>query len=707
MHEKRNAPERERRNWIIILIILLFGFLCIFLAGGQALRILPGWKLNTSMDSKIDPDSVYDNSRPNNFLEPIDSSVLTPPGWFNVFLTPGAIFNTPVPLINSTPAPTSTVPNTPLATNTHIPTVTPPPTNTPFIVIVNPTNTSIIIPTKTSPPPPKPDADLQITKTDGSATYIAGITVTYTIVVSNPTGTVNVTNATVKDTFPPQVLSATWTCTASAGATCPAIGTGNINHQVNLPVGSSVTYTVNAQIAPSATGDLVNTATVSVPGNVNDPDTTNNSATDTDTLATVGADLSITKTDGPAVTTYTPGNPITYTIVASNAGPDAVTGATVADTFDTTRLKNITWTCAASAGASCTASGAGNISDTVNLPVGATVTYTVNAGINSNATGNLVNTATVSAPSVYDPNTTNNSATDTDTPVLSADLKIEKTDNSTDYVAGALKTYVITVTNLGPSDVTGATVIDIFSTNTNIDQSVPVLWGCLNCVPIIGGTGDINRSVNISSGSSVTFYAIVRVVPASPPLGPPSGPLVNTAMVTAPAGISDPPGNNTATDTDQLVVVNGTVGSSPNGIVTNYLAGSYVTLQFATPLDTSLGQYLVYYPEYPNPPADPTIQMDVVIIQVGDGSNWYTVLNWGNGSPDANTDIPYSLNSVDCTSEADNCPIDIALLTINSPYPGITINVPAGTYPYIRIISPPNPPDSGDDLDVDAIQVLP
>ena len=45
-----------------------------------------------------------------------------------------------------------------------------------------------------------------------------------------------------------------------------------------------------------------------------------------------------------------------------------------------------------------TASGSGNINDTVNLPVGATITYTLIANIASGATGTLVNTATVTAP---------------------------------------------------------------------------------------------------------------------------------------------------------------------------------------------------------------------------------------------------------------------------------------------------------------------
>jgi hypothetical protein len=90
--------------------------------------------------------------------------------------------------------------------------------------------------------------------------------------------------------------------------------------------------------------------------------------------------------------------------------------------------------------------------------------------------------------------------------------------------------------------------------------------------------------------------------------------------------------------------------------------------------------------------------MDLVILQISDGRNWYTVFNWGDGVPDT-TDI----NPTECPSEADNCPITIPP---TNP-PGITITVsgiPNGTYPYIRIISPA---DSGDGLDVNTITVLP
>src|SRR4029079_11261467 len=165
----------------------------------------------------------------------------------------------------------------------------------------------------------------------------------------------------------------------------------------------------------------------------------------------LSADLSITKTDG--VTTATRGGSVTYTITASNAGPDAVTGATVADTFPA--ILSCTWTCVGAGGGTCTASGSGNVSDTVNLPVGGSVTYTASCAVNASATGTLSNTATVSS-GITDPSPANNSATDTDTLTPQANLGIIKTDGVTTATAGGSVTYTITASNAGPSNAPGS-----------------------------------------------------------------------------------------------------------------------------------------------------------------------------------------------------------------------------------------------------------
>ena len=119
-------------------------------------------------------------------------------------------------------------------------------------------------------------------------------------------------------------------------------------------------------------------------------------------------DLAITKSASPSK--VNPGEDITYTVVASNSGISAndLTGATVSDLFATDL--SCSWTCTASAGASCAAGGSGDISDSVDLAIGSQVTYTAFCTVDSNATGNIGNTASIVAPAgVTDVDTGNNS----------------------------------------------------------------------------------------------------------------------------------------------------------------------------------------------------------------------------------------------------------------------------------------------------------
>lgn len=124
-------------------------------------------------------------------------------------------------------------------------------------------------------------------------------------------------------------------------------------------------------------------------------------------------DLSITITDEAAA--ETPGSVVIYRIVARNAGPVIVTGATVSDSFPAA-LGNCSWICIASPGASCPGSGTGDIAAAINLTVAASATFHATCLIGAGATGTLVNTVSIAPPAgITDPNPGNDSATDSDT----------------------------------------------------------------------------------------------------------------------------------------------------------------------------------------------------------------------------------------------------------------------------------------------------
>ncbi len=413
-------------------------------------------------------------------------------------------------------------------------------------------------------------ADLSITKTNGTANSTAGTNTTYTITASNA-GPSAATGSTVVDNFPAACTTVNWTCIGAGTGTCAAGGTGNINQVVNLPVGGSVTFTAVCGISAGATGTLANTATVATPGGTTDPNGANNSASDTDTLgaAVINADLAITKTNG--VASSTPGTNTTYTITASNAGPGAAPGSLVSDTFPA-QCATVAWTCTGVGGGTCAASGSGNLSQAVGLPSGGSVTFIAICALSPSATGPLTNNATVTAGAgITDPVPGNNSATDTDTLVASADLAVTLSDSPDPVVAGANLSYTATVVNNGPSDAQGVSVSLPLPAGTTFVSAAPSAGGACNAAsPVVctwaGASDQDMRSANFTRSAPTVTRTVTIVVLVSP------AQLGNlSATATASAATTDPvPGNNSATAT---TVVQGqadlsiTLSDSPDPVI--------------------------------------------------------------------------------------------------------------------------------------------
>lgn len=414
-------------------------------------------------------------------------------------------------------------------------------------------------------------------------------------------------------------------------------------------------------------------------------------------------DLQITKDNGTAF--YTPGGVVTYTIIVSNNGPNAANNVIVTDAIPAPVLA-WTWACTAqnggASGCDGTINSVANFTDTVNLPNGASIVYTVTANTDAAATGNLVNTAVVTAPAGYtDTLPGNNTETDTDTPALSADLQISKSDGSGFYTAGNPIQYTITILNGGPSNAVGFDVQD----------AVPAAISGLTvtCTPV----GSANCGVDNTIGNTVAFTGaslaagagnqITITIQGTVDAGA-SGDLSNTADIIIPggAGFSDPDlGDNSSIDTDgqALSLPYGNIGSTPDGVTTTFPTNSVVTFNIPVQVIGNPSWDLVYY-EYPNGSCG-GILIDWVIIEVGDGSTWYTVFNWGDGFVDGNA----------ITSAAGLPEDDIRTLCDWQLYnlTGIAIDldgiVPPGTYSYVRFTAPPG--DIDGDIEIDAIVTLP
>lgn len=291
--------------------------------------------------------------------------------------------------------------------------------------------------------------DLAITKSDGLDTYTAATTqFNYTIVVTN-SGPSDAINIGIRDNLPPQITSWSWNC-ITANPTCNGVtnSTSNFSDTVTIQSGSSIQYAVTALLAtitpPQNPQNISNTASLVIPsgpGVIVEQNPANNSATDTNTPY---IDLQITKDDG--VPTYTPGGTLQYIVTVTNTSSFGLTGVAVTDNIPTL-ITSWTWICTPDPGppsATCTASGTSNINDLVDLPAGASVTYTINATVNGFAAGTLENTASVSPPSgLVDAVPGDNTATDSDINFFGEPEIGPPDGNQIDIPEGGVETFLL------------------------------------------------------------------------------------------------------------------------------------------------------------------------------------------------------------------------------------------------------------------------
>ena len=134
-------------------------------------------------------------------------------------------------------------------------------------------------------------ADVQVLKSNGVDSVVAGTDVTYAITVANP-GPSDAPQVRLVDVLPAMLSNASWSCLPSGTADCPASGLGNIDFVATVPAGTQVVVTLTARLAASASGTLSNTASIEVLGDVEDPDLDNNSSTDSD-LIDIEPDLAL------------------------------------------------------------------------------------------------------------------------------------------------------------------------------------------------------------------------------------------------------------------------------------------------------------------------------------------------------------------------------------------------------------------------------
>ncbi|MGQ2924321.1 MAG: prealbumin-like fold domain-containing protein, partial [Hydrogenophaga sp.] len=219
-------------------------------------------------------------------------------------------------------------------------------------------------------------------------------------------------------------------------------------------------------------------------------------------------DLSITKTNGQ--TLYSTGQNVTYTIVVSNIAGSMGTVFDAAFTDPAVAGLNVTAVTCGSATGGSVCPTAGNTTVALmqgsgilvpELTVGGSVTFTVSATVTATG-GNLTNTAAIAVPSgLFDFNTANNTASDTDSNRPLVILRKTTT-------GGAGGPFGFTLTNTGQT--TGTVTTTAADTPTQVDGD-----GAAGVQPFVVTTPGGNVTINESSVAATWTFSTATCVNAS------------------------------------------------------------------------------------------------------------------------------------------------------------------------------------------------
>ncbi len=471
------------------------------------------------------------------------------------------------------------------------------------------------------------DVDLGVTKSQSTDTYQSGVPLTYTISLTN-NGPGAADGVVLWDTLSNSFISHIAAdlvfnqCTATGGAQCPdnasfpnRSGQSSYSPVFNatipaLPPGGAVTvsYTMTPYLVPNAAcgrpaGQLFNTASIQLLDGMNDTSPNNNQQAAI--LQVPGTppcrqtDLQVLKTQDPV--TPQMGDLVTYTMVLTNAGPEAADGAYISDVIRTHGGSAAYFdaaaqfqSCVADFGAVCPANSeflnpSGNASGATLfntqvpvLPVNGrlTIVYEVQTRINApipcgRTLGGLNNEFATNPPDGLEDSITGNNFVSV--PIIvpatadcpRTDLAVTKTQSSDAYQPGVPVTYTVTVTNKGPNPADGASIADRLIT-FELGASLDVQSSVINCSAANGAVcPDASAFPAPYSGSisgfSWPFQAVVPKLPVGGSLtitysltygysqsgcNWPSGYLVNEFSAGPPDGTDEQtPWDNTATVT--------------------------------------------------------------------------------------------------------------------------------------------------------------
>ncbi|MBM7775601.1 putative repeat protein (TIGR01451 family) [Actinokineospora baliensis] len=312
------------------------------------------------------------------------------------------------------------------------------------------------------------------------------------------------------------------------------VGTGaNASTGGTIAPGGSVAARFRASVDRAASGTtIVNTPILDYRARTLNR-TYSFAGNDATTTVAALADLAAAKT--VAAPSQNAGQTVTYTISATNNGPNAATGATLVDTLPT----GTTFISAAPpAGVTCSPSGQTVTCSLGTVANGATISIPVVARVNADTAGGVVINSVRVAATTADDITVNNTATVPVTVTQSADLQVTSSLNGPIVPGTEQTTLTSTVTNAGPSTAQGVVL------NIPLPDGATVVWATDGCTVSAGTLTCVVGT--LAPGQSFTADVVLGIDPS---YAAPTFSITTTASATTP----DPAtGNNSATATQPV-----------------------------------------------------------------------------------------------------------------------------------------------------------
>jgi uncharacterized repeat protein (TIGR01451 family) len=335
--------------------------------------------------------------------------------------------------------------------------------------------------------PPISGTDLALRLSANPDPVLVSSNLFYTVTVTNK-GNLTADNVVVIHKLPPEVIFVSTAVTNGTAAQVAGVVTWTIGQ-----VAGNGTTAMNVRVIPVVPGTIFSSAAVS--SSTPDTDPSNNDFVNSVRVRPLTTDLTLSLTDSPDPVLVS--SNLTYTASVTNRGPSQATGVTLATTLPSGMLlKTVT----PSQG---TWSSAGNII-TCNfggLTNGQRATVTIT--VTPLTSGNLVASGRVTG-NQYDPVPQNNVAVTTTAVSPAADLALSLDVVPNPAVVGSNFTYLVLVTNRGPS--AGSAVV----VNQTLPAGVTFVSATASqgiVTPVSGNVVANLGTLNIGSAATVTVIA--------------------------------------------------------------------------------------------------------------------------------------------------------------------------------------------------------